>query len=262
MKKATFGIIVFLVAFAVPVTVYTLISSSGDFDTAEEAAESVGSEEAGSRPRIVSVPSTEVVVGESYSYRVRASDDDSDALSLEFRVTHMPSWLKWDGQLTSFDGAPTSDDIGSHRVEVTVSDGTWVDTQTFEIDVLSAGGDAGGGSGTVVDQRDDPVIAENPHIVPADATRADSGLVPVSSSSIQTEPEVLGEATLPQTSIFTGVLGLSVGVGIVALALFLWIDTRAGISERTVSWVQYQRGRQIKMDVGDGVKVKKRKIRV
>ena len=250
----------FLVAFAVPVTVYTLVSSSGDFDSGEEAAESeVDTGSNVSKPRITSVPSTEVLVGDGYSYKVRASDDDDD--ELEYRVTHMPSWLEWDEDLFSFDGIPSDSDIGSHRIEVTVSDGMWVDTQTFELDVLDQSG-AAIESSAVVDQRDNPVVVQDPPVnVPGNGLE-DRGVVSTSTVDSPVRPSVLGESTLPNTSIFTGVLGLSVGVGVVALAAFLWIDTRVNISERTFAWFQYQRGRQIKMDVGDGVKVKKRKIRI
>ena len=134
MKKILIAIVLFLLAFAVPVTVYSIIN--GDFDIRNQAAEEDGNNSA---PQIVSVPVTEAVVDEEYNYLVKAIDNDLvDISALDYIIDKKPSWLDWDDSRSLFSGTPTSSDTGIQSVSIKVSDGKWLGVQKFNIEVEAA----------------------------------------------------------------------------------------------------------------------------
>ncbi len=277
MRKVFFGVLVFILAFAVPVTVYSIVSNSSDFDSRDQAADSADSENESIRPQVISVPLTSVSVGVEYSYQVVAVDEDSDVL--EYRVKQHPSWMTWDEVLMTLEGVPGEGDVGTHTVEVVVSDGKSLGTQTYEIVVDGDGGEleegtdgnedsSNGGGFQVNDQRDGSSEERGGETLSEDTS--DYGLIATNEVATSQETEgassgaaILGETTeLPNTASFRGVIGLAFGMAIVSLALYLWADARWNVSDRVVSMFNYQRGRQIGMDMGNGVTVKKRKIRL
>ena len=74
---------------------------------------------------------------------------------------------------------------------------------------------------------------------------------------------VLGAgSSLPKTALSGWMLALAVGCGVISMAAFLWADAKWNIVSQLSSSVQYRRGKQIAMDMGEGVTVKKRKIEV
>jgi hypothetical protein len=281
MKKFGFALIVFALVFAVPVTVYTIVSGSSDLDNRDQAADSENSETEEinlSVPQIVSVPSTEVLVGDLYSYQVKAIDEDGD--TLQYQVVKYPSWMTWDPEMRVLEGFPRDTDVGVHRVEMVITDGKWRQTHAFDVVVVSeateletvapsTGGTAGGRTNAVENigpEEQAPVTGEE---IVADmptpvSQPEDYGFVPIDQVDAQpAQGTVLGEATtLPNTASFTGVIGVSLGLAIVAAGAFLWADVRWNISEKFVTRIQYERGHQVGMDTGKGVVVKKRKMRL
>lgn len=280
MKKFGFALIIFALVFAVPVTVYTIISNSSDLDNRDRAADSENTEteEANlSVPQIISVPSTEVLVGELYSYQVKAIDDDGD--TLEYQVVKYPSWMTWDAELRVLEGIPEEDDVGVHRVEIVITDGKWRQTHAFDVVVASetteletvapssgSGTDivpsqTGSTSSSSVTPVEEGSDAETPTLV---TQPEEYGFVPIDQVESQApDGVVLGEATtLPNTASFTGVVGLSLGAAIIAVGIFLWADVKWSLSDRMITRIQYERGRQVGMDMGSGVVVKKRKVRL
>lgn len=250
------AVLVFVLGFAVPVTVYSLVSRSSDFDVRNQAAEEESTNI--SVPRIVSIPVTEISVNEKYSYTVKAVDDDGD--ELEYIVNNKPDWLDWDSDLKLFDGRPGTDDTGDFDVEISVSDGKWLDTQKFKISV--EGGVLGVQSSRVVSSSPS---RETTTEVSNDGSTLSAGDDLVSSNlSDMNIPEVLGESatTLPDTAISKGVLALSFGAGIVCVAFFLLADARFGLVDRVMTGVNYSKGRQISFRVGDGRVVKKRSVKI
>ena len=275
MKKLGFAVLVFIIAFAVPVTVYTLMKEEEDLDTRDRAADSTVESGNSSQPEFASIPITEASIGQPYSYKVRAVDDDGD--ELELRVRQLPEWLVWDEDLGVISGTPSESDAGSHRVEISVSDGKWVQTQTFDVvvhgedeesgvlldseEVVSEETDMGQSSGGVVEEEstaDDMSSAE---------TEQDSELLPISEPdgvvAAAQETAVLGESSsLPKTAVSKWVIVAAIGFGIMSAGFFLWADGKWDLLAQVQSSVQYNRGKQIAMDMGEGVTVKKRKVRV
>ncbi|MCW9709176.1 beta strand repeat-containing protein, partial [Fodinibius salsisoli] len=87
-------------------------------------------------PVFDSSPVTAGKEGENYSYTVKASDPDGDGLS--FSGVEIPVWANLqdngDGTAT-LSGTPGPDDMGEVQVELEVSDGTDMATQSFTITV-------------------------------------------------------------------------------------------------------------------------------
>ncbi len=272
MKKVWFALTVFLVAFAIPVTVYSIVRQSGDFDVRDKAAETdstAGDSENVSIPVVESIPSTEARVGEKYSYKVRASDSDGN--ELEFRMQEHPAWLTWNADLLLVEGIPTTADIGTASVEILVSDGKWLKRHTFSIVVMGDSTEA-----TVVEPDtiedvqgiSDARVQGNSRDAASTGNSDEYGLYDGSGggtadrSANGDNEAVLGVSDqLPDTGILPEVK-LWFGVGIVALGLFLIADVRWNISGNLFSRVQYEQGKQIEMEVGNGLKIKKRKIRI
>jgi VCBS repeat-containing protein len=113
-------------------------------------------------PVFISTPIEEATEDIIFSYTVEAEDYDGD--SLTFTATVLPGWLTINGTAT-ISGTPTNDDVGSHNVVLTVSDGIVSLTQAFLI--------------TVENVNDAPVL----HELDADTTDEDTPLTITLSAS-------------------------------------------------------------------------------
>ena len=82
-------------------------------------------------PLITSIPVTSVILRETYTYAVEATDSDGDALT--YSLTAKPSGMTIDGNTGVITWAPIT--TGSYDVTVEVSDGKLSDVQSFTITV-------------------------------------------------------------------------------------------------------------------------------
>ncbi len=272
MKKAAFSVGLFLLAFAVPVTVYTLVSRSQNFDVQEEAAEE---DDNVSIPQIVSVPVTEVDADQKYTYRIKTVDNDGDEVSIE--IKEKPDWLSWDEDLDVLSGFPGEDDIGSHDVEIVVTDEKWRNNQKFSISVVgeeSEEFDTAPAETEEIDTTEDSAEESEDEAQvaqPSDEEYEDHGLEPISQANSDggeldnggSQGSVLGaaDATLPNTASFTSVIGLSFGFAVLSVAFFLWADSRWGIIDGLSKNVSLKNGKQISMVTEDGWVVKKKRTK-
>lgn len=85
-------------------------------------------------PVIADIDTITVREGEKLQYRVIAYDEDGDNLT----YSASPSWLGIDPATGEISITPGSDRIGSHDVEVTVTDGTHTTSEKFTLQVESA----------------------------------------------------------------------------------------------------------------------------
>jgi hypothetical protein len=73
-------------------------------------------------PRIQGTPPRNVVAGQQYVFKPKASDSDGDQLT--FAVHNLPAWANFDAKTGRLAGTPTAADVGSYKaIVVTVSDG-------------------------------------------------------------------------------------------------------------------------------------------
>lgn len=263
MKKIYIGIVLFLLAFAVPVTVYSVIT--GRFDLRNRAAEE--DSDNASAPQIVSVPVTDANIDEEYNYIVTAVDSDLvDMDALEYIIDQKPSWLDWNEERNMFTGTPGSGDLGSDTVSFKVSDGKWVATQSFTIVVEVA---EVGEPSSSLDNLETPTSAERDNA----SQDEDKGEEPVVTQDIIVNQESISETTvevgsgelvlgttdeLPQTSIGI-VVGISLGFAVLVLALYLWLDSKHQFTERISRNLEYMIGRQTSFKLDEGLEVKRRK---
>lgn len=84
-------------------------------------------------PTITSSPSTTAKIGDTYTYRVNATDNENDPLS--YRLVTKPN-----GMSINSDGiiswTPSSSQLGNNQVVVEVSDGTNTVRQSFAVNVM------------------------------------------------------------------------------------------------------------------------------
>jgi hypothetical protein len=74
-----------------------------------------------SPPQIQGTPPKNVVAGQRYTFRPKASDADGDPLT--FAVANLPHWANFDSASGRISGTPTAADVGSYKeIVVTVSD--------------------------------------------------------------------------------------------------------------------------------------------
>ena len=85
-------------------------------------------------PTFTSTPSTTALVGQAYTYNITTTDLDGDTMTLA--APTLPGWLTLTGNTLS--GTPSSGDLGSNSVDLTVTDGTLTTHQTFTITVSVA----------------------------------------------------------------------------------------------------------------------------
>jgi len=73
-------------------------------------------------PRIQGTPPKNVVAGQQYLFKPKASDPDGDPLT--FGVHNLPAWARFDAKTGRLAGTPTAADVGAYKsIVVTVSDG-------------------------------------------------------------------------------------------------------------------------------------------
>lgn len=245
------AIVLFLLAFAVPVTVYSIVS--GEFDIRNRASDE-GNEYP---PKIVSVPVTVATVGREYTYLVKALDSDlSDVSSLDFIVDQSPTWLEWDPERKMFSGTPQARDIGDSSVTLKVSDGKWLGTQKFTITVSTA-------------EIEEPVNGSEQNSS-AGSEQGEKEQPPEEVEGIEAqvyEPvvqDVLGaeDAQLPDTAGVGLFMGISLSFAILVLAGYLWLDARYRLTDRIFQKIEYALGRQTSFQFEDGLVVKRRKSKL
>ncbi len=242
------AIVLFILAFAVPVTVYSLVT--GEFDLRDRASE----EDDGnaSTPQIVSVPVTIATVNEEYNYIVKAIDNDlADVSELDFIVDQKPIWLEWDEERNMFSGTPTSSSVGAHSVTIKVSDGKWLGSQKFNIEVEAA----------IVDEGTEEALEEQEET----SQLEDYGFetTPESSTTIS-QPIVLGETDteLPDTAGMGLFVGISFGFAILVLGLYFWLDSKYQLTDRFSRKIEFALGRQTSFEFDNGLTVKRRKSKI
>ncbi len=258
-RKVLFAIGVFLVAFAIPVAVFSIFNKSANFDSRNKAAEPQKTTDQ-TVPQIVSIPITEAAVGQKYQYKVRAIDPGGD--TLEYIVKDKPSWVSWDNTKKVLTGTPKSTDVGTFSVQIEVSDGRWLSTQKYQIVV--SGGAANQGSQTNTDAGTTTTQNTTPN--KSDASKY--GLEPIAQTTKPATTQtsrgrVLGASTnLPNTALPGSVILLSIGAALLAVAAFFLVDANFGIADRFVNWYGYNRGKQIQLKLENGTIIKKRQIKV
>ena len=70
-----------------------------------------------------------------YTYTVTTADDDGETVTLT--GTTVPSWMTFTASTGVLTGTPTNDQVGTHNVVITGSDGTATVTDTFTITVAN-----------------------------------------------------------------------------------------------------------------------------
>jgi len=88
-----------------------------------------------SAPRFTSTVVTTATEDSVYTYTAVATDDDGDTVTLT--GTTIPGWLIFTSSTGVLTGTPTNDNVGSHNVVLTASDGSLSTTQEFTITVAN-----------------------------------------------------------------------------------------------------------------------------
>lgn len=89
-------------------------------------------------PRIVSTPNPRAAVGSAYAYTVGAQDDEGDALG--FSLIERPQGMTIDAATGAIAWTPVASQLGTHTVEVQVTDGRGgVARQRYSVQVLEQG---------------------------------------------------------------------------------------------------------------------------
>jgi arylsulfatase A-like enzyme len=91
-------------------------------------------------PQITSVAPTIAEIGIPYSYTIAATDLDGNALT--YSAPTKPTWLTFNQTTRVLSGTPTSSDMGSYPVTLSVNDAGGSITQSFIIIVSNIGNDA------------------------------------------------------------------------------------------------------------------------
>ena len=92
-------------------------------------------------PAFTSSPITTGTEGMSYSYAITATDSDQDAITIS--GTTIPSWLTFTSQgsgTATLSGTPATNDVGTHSVVLSATDGMDDTSQSFSIVVSEAAG--------------------------------------------------------------------------------------------------------------------------
>lgn len=85
-------------------------------------------------PEMLNIPPKLVEVGEKYSFPVRVIDPDSKKEDLDVRISEGPAWLHKKENNIIY-GYPKRDDIGIHKIVLTITDGKNVERKEFYIEV-------------------------------------------------------------------------------------------------------------------------------
>lgn len=92
---------------------------------------------ANSAPQITSTPPNFVKAGQAYTYEIKATDPDGDALDYIVLNSNIPAWLKQSGN--KFSGTPSESDVGFVGLSVVVTDHKGHNVvQPISINVVSA----------------------------------------------------------------------------------------------------------------------------
>ncbi|MDM9580198.1 putative Ig domain-containing protein [Nostoc sp. GT001] len=85
-------------------------------------------------PVITSTPRTQTQLGNSYYYKIEATDPDGDILTYSLQTAPTGMTIGSDGVIT---WTPTASGFGSHPVVINVSDGSSTKTQSFNLNVTN-----------------------------------------------------------------------------------------------------------------------------
>lgn len=112
-------------------------------------------------PSFVSTPVKSVIAGQVYNYTFSAIDTDGDIVTIT--APTLPAWLTFDTTTNTLTGAPTSDEIGVHKVILLASDKKAVASgkQEFSIQVLNDLYIAKVNTSEVTDQEIVPLLDKN-----------------------------------------------------------------------------------------------------
>lgn len=94
-----------------------------------------------STPVFTTTAITSATVNQTYAYAILTEDANNDVMTIT--ATTLPSWLSFtdtEGGTASLTGVPTTADIGSNNVVLSVTDGATSNTQQFAINVSTADG--------------------------------------------------------------------------------------------------------------------------
>ncbi len=83
-------------------------------------------------PSIANIPPSGVIVGQMYDFSFKIVDPDSSIDSIVYTYKSMPRFLFNDGG--KLFGSPSKSDVGTHKVEVSISDG--IDITDFEFFIV------------------------------------------------------------------------------------------------------------------------------
>ncbi|HCL90817.1 MAG TPA: hypothetical protein DHW70_05820, partial [Candidatus Atribacteria bacterium] len=86
-------------------------------------------------PVVISEPIFTAIEDQLYSYQVEASDPNGDTLTYSF--TAKPEGMSIDSESGLITWTPTNAQVGVNKVEVEISDGKYIVTQSFEIEVFN-----------------------------------------------------------------------------------------------------------------------------
>jgi len=87
------------------------------------------------RPEFTSLPDTSVFVDSSYVYEPKFTDvDPSDSVYVS--NISLPQWLVFDPSENKISGVPSNADIGSHQIEIIITDGMESTSQLYHLNVL------------------------------------------------------------------------------------------------------------------------------
>lgn len=87
-------------------------------------------------PMVTSVAPTTVAQDELYQYVLVAEDVDADT-TLSYSAPTLPAWLTFDANSQTLSGTPQNSDVGSHNVQLQVSDGEAATNQNFQVTVTN-----------------------------------------------------------------------------------------------------------------------------
>jgi|GEM_PF-6285279 len=88
-------------------------------------------------PSISGFPATTAQVDLVYLFAPSASDPDGDSLS--FSIDSVPVWAQFDADTGTLTGMPSSSDLGTDDIQITVSDGTLTASLNFSITLVEPG---------------------------------------------------------------------------------------------------------------------------
>lgn len=155
-------------------------------------------------PVVTSQSSPSVVIEQGYSYQLKVSDPDGDNLTIDLSKAPIGMQIDTQNRVT---WTPTQTQVGSHPVEITISDGTYTVKQSFTITVLLP-----------VEENNNPVITSQPAGL-AIIDKAYSYQVIVSDA----------DNDVVHISLVQGPTGMLIEVSLVS-----WTPTLADIGEHSV----------------------------